>query len=174
MQHVSREQLTATFRGLATQTVRELLASGELTPIAREVAQQELELREGEPQEPEEPRDQGLSPIEAAVAQRLRDFLREPFGWTWGMWLALLVPCVAVVAVFGTKARSQDNQWVLYVVILLQGATLSGILRALCAVFRFNSVFGVFGNIVAIGMLVFLLLALSLCSMFAQQGWGGG
>lgn len=104
----------------------------------------------------------------------IKGFLAEPFGWSWGKWLALFAVCVAVVASFGTKAKQPGDQSFLFVVIGLQAATLSGIIRLAIAVFSFDSPGGLPGKLVAIAALGVVLFGLAICSVLAQHGWGGG
>jgi hypothetical protein len=168
-----REQLADTFRGLSTAVIRGKLDSGELTAVARAVAEAELSRRardgedvsstvEPDPHAPVDPNGEIL------------DFLAAPFGWTWTRWLVLLTLGVIIVSRFGTSARNPGDQGFLYGVIFVQAALLTGIVRAVAAVFRYTSLLGLVGKVLAIGLLGYALFGLVVCSIMAQGGWRGG
>jgi hypothetical protein len=169
----SPDQLRQTYRGLKIEFIRDRIASGELSETALLIAREELGQRQVD--EHIAPTNTPLSRNpEEFVLELLRNFLSEPFGWSWGMWLAVFVPSVFVMASFGTTARQHGDQVFLYAVICLQALACSGVIRTFAAVFHFNSVSGTLGKLVAIAALVFILLGLTVCSEFAKHGWGGG
>lgn len=169
----SPDQLRQTYRALETEFIRDRIASGDLSEAALLIAREELSHRQVD--EHIAPTNAPLSHgAEEFVREQLRDFLSEPFGWSWGMWLAVFVPSVFVMASFGTTARQNGDQVFLYAVIGLQALACCGVIRTFVAVFHFNSVSGTLGKLVAIAALVFVVLGLTVCSEFAKHGWGGG
>ncbi|MGH8582112.1 MAG: hypothetical protein ACREWG_04850 [Gammaproteobacteria bacterium] len=166
----SREQLAIAMGALSTESIRSKFQSGELTEQGQSVAEEELarRAREGEP--PAEPQ---FSPA-LFDSTPVYNIFERPFGWSWGQWLAVVGFCFLVVISFGVTAKNAVDQVFLLAVILLQAIALAGILRAIAAIFFSSSALGVFGKLVAILALGAILFALTVCSVIAQHGWGGG
>jgi len=166
----SADQLRQPYRELQTEFIRDRIASGQLSDTALTIANEELQ-RRGAATEPMAPfaTDAGDDHSDA-----VRDFLSEPFGWTWRMWLAVFVLCFLVVASFGVKARQQGDQAFLYGVIVVQAVALSGVIRTVVAVFRFSSFASTFVKLAAICALGVVLFGLTVCSELARHGWRGG
>jgi hypothetical protein len=169
----SADQLRQTYRGLDTEFICDRIASEELSEMALQIAREELLERQVDEQAI--PRSVPVTHnAEAYMLAVLRDFISEPFGWTWGMWFAVLVPSILAVASFGTTARQQTDQAFLFGVIFVQALLLCGIVRAFVAVFRFGTIAGTLAKLLAIGAMAFVLLGLTVCSELAKHGWGGG
>ena len=166
----SREQLALAIGALSSHAIRAKLQSNELTALARSVAEEELARREKEGVLEPEPEAAALH----AEHESASELLRRPLGWSWGLWLAVLGICVLVVAQFGATARNKADQQFLYAVILVQALALTGIIRTVIAVFSPSSTLGVLGKLAVVGALGFVLFGLTLCSVIAQHGWGGG
>jgi hypothetical protein len=159
--HASRDQIAAAMWKLDSATLRGKLASGKLTGMAKGLAEDILSQRQREGKE---------DPLDDAIL----DFVRRPFGWSWVSWSVALLICLPVVASFGTHARQKGDQAVLYGIILLQSLLLAGILKTISSIFTSSLSLGLLGKLIAVGLLAFTIGALTLCSMFAQSGWGGG
>lgn len=171
----SADQLRKTYSELEIEFIRARIASGELTDAALVVAREELQRRGlAETQAAAEMPSPPEVSTELEVLEYIRDFLYEPFGWSWGIWIVVFVVCLLLVASFGITARQQNDQLFLYAVVGIQAAALSGVVRAFAAVFSFNTVAGTLGKIIAIGVLGVVLFALTVCSELAKHGWGGG
>jgi hypothetical protein len=168
----SRDQLSAAIRKLDSATIRGKLAAGELTPLARSVAEEILVERERDGTEVAPVKSH--PPEEDPVAVMAADFARKPFGWSWGAWAVATLVFVPIVASFGSHARNPGDQAFLYAVILLQSLILAGILRGLASVFTSSGSLGLLGKVFAVGVLLFAMGALTVCSLFAQSGWRGG
>lgn len=168
----SRDQIAAAMRKLDSATLRGKLATGELTEMAKGLAEEILNERQRD--RAEEPVGEvtptHVDPLDEAIV----DFVRKPFGWDWITWLAVLLVCVMVVASFGTHAKLKADQTFLYGVILLQSLCLAGILRSISSIFTSSLSLGLLGKLLAAGMLAFAIAGLTLCSALAQSGWGGG
>jgi hypothetical protein len=171
----SADQLRKTYSELGTEFIHTRIASGELTETALAVAKEELQRRGlAEPPVAAEIPTPPAASTELEVVEYILDFLYEPFGWSWGIWIVVFVVCLLLVASFGITARQQTDQIFLYAVVVIQAAALSGVVRAFAAVFSFNSVAGTLGKIIAIGVLGVVIFALTVCSELAKHGWGGG
>jgi hypothetical protein len=170
--HSSRDQVIAAMRKLDSATLRGKLATGELTEIARGLAEDILSERErgGTEGNVREVSPAQTGPIDDAVM----DFVRQPFGWSFTGWLVALLVCLPIVASFGTHAKQQGDQAFLYGVILLQSIFLAGILRVISSIFTSSLSLGLLAKLVAVGVLIFAIGGLTLCSTLAQSGWGGG
>ena len=168
--HPSREQLAIAIGALSSHAIRAKLQSGELTPLGRSVAEEELARREKEGVPELEPEPAALH----AERESPSEPLRRPLGWSWGAWLVVTGICFLVVAQFGATARNKADQQFLYGVILIQALALTGVMRTVAALFSSSSALGVIGKLVVVGALGFVLFALTLCSGMAQHGWGGG
>ena len=143
-----------------------------MTQGAAEIAEELLVQRDREGSE--EPIIDDRPSQDDPLLNATADFLREPFGWNWIRWTAAVFICILIVASFGTHARQGNDQLFLYVVILAQSLILAGILRTIGGIFTSSLSLGILGKALAIGILLFALGTLSVCSMFAQTGWGGG
>jgi len=166
----SREQLAVAIAALSSEAIRSKLQSNELTALGKAVAEAELarRAREGEPAVESAAENFGEAHYETS------EFLRRPLGWSWGQWFVATGLCIMIVSLFGTTARNKADQSFLYAVILIQAVALAGIVRAVSSIFASSSTLGVLGKIAAVGILCFVLAALTLCSGMAQHGWGGG
>ena len=170
--HASSDQIAAAMRRLDSATLRGKLATGELTEMAKGLAEEVLSerQRDGLEETAGEVSSIQVDPLDDAIV----DFVRRPFGWSWITWLAVLVACVLVVASFGTHAKLKADQTFLHGVILLQSVCLAGILRCISSIFTSSLSLGLLGKLLAAGMLAFAIAGLTLCSVLAQSGWGGG
>lgn len=170
--HSSRDQIAAAMRKLDSATLRGKLATGELTEMAKGLAEEILGERQRDGVE--EPVREVSSPRADSLDDAIVDFVRRPFGWSWITWLAVLLVCVLVVASFGTHSKQKADQTFLYGVILLQSLCLAGILRSISSIFNSSLSLGLWGKLLAAGMLAFAIAGLTVCSTLAQSGWGGG
>jgi hypothetical protein len=168
----SRDQIATAMRKLDSATLRGKLATGELTEMAKGLAEEILSerQRDGVEEPVGEVASTRVDPLDDAVV----DFVRRPFGWGWITWLAVLLVCVLIVASFGTHAKQKADQTFLYGVVLLQSLCLAGILRSVSSIFTSSLSLGLLGKLLAAGMLAFAIAGLTLCSTLAQSGWGGG
>ena len=170
--HSSRDQIASAMRKLDSATIRGKIATGELTQGAAEIAEELLVQRDREGSE--EPIIDDRPSQDDPILNATADFFREPFGWSWIKWTAAVFICIPIVASFGTHARQENDQTFLYFVILAQSLILAGILRTIGGIFTSALSLGILGKALAIGILLYALGALSVCSILAQSGWGGG
>jgi hypothetical protein len=157
---------------LDSATLRGKLASGDLTEMATGLAEEIL--RERERGALEEPGNEVPSVRNDRADDALVDFVREPFGWSWLVWCFVVLFCLLVVASFGTQARQSGDQTFLYGVIMLQSLLLAGIFRAVSSILTSSMSLGILGKLVVIGVFVFAIGGLTMCSVLAQSGWRGG
>ena len=161
--------LRVTVRDLDSDFIRKKLASDELTETARAIAIEELDRRQHHSQDeaiaritPTEIDEHHVSPTEST------------HGWGFLQWLILFVLCLSVVLAFGTETKNKIDQSFLYGVIFIQSLALTGVVRTFIAVFSSKGLSSIIVKIIAICMLCGILLSLSVCSLLAQHGWGGG
>jgi hypothetical protein len=170
--HSSRDQIAAAMQKLDSATLRGKLATGELTEMAKGLAEEILNQRELDGSK--EPAIVAIPDENDPLDDAILDFVRRPFGWSWISWILAMLPCLVVVASFGTHAKNAADQSFLYGVIILQSLFLAGILRVIASIFKSSLSLGILGKLIAVGLLFFAIGTLTVCSTLAQSGWGGG